>query len=409
MQNVLLVALRSPFMDSDRVFPPLGILYLKSFLLQFNYQVDIEDDPTFAKVATWKDYDLIGFSVMTPQGRDANLFLHEIKQRWPNKICVIGGPHALHYTDEVEQEPWDYIVRGDGEHDLLKILQGKMEKRISTTQASIDEMNNFPLPYRDREFLHRYQYILDGEKTTTLMTSKGCCMGCNFCEDRRTPMRNYTIDRVYNECKEIKSLGFNGAMAFDDILLMLPKRTIEMFSRLKELDMKFRGFAHANTLKPAMAQAFKDGGGVEVGFGCEHAAQKILDVIDKGVKTHHNELFLQTCRDVGLRVKAFFMLGLPGEDWDTIKELEEFIAKHTENGNLYDFDCAIFYPYKGTYIRQHIEKFDIEIVKSIDSLGYYKGKDGQAEAIVRTKALTSEEIKHEKERIYRTYNKRFKN
>ena len=92
------------------------------------------------------------------------------------------------------------------------------------------------------------------------------------------------------------------------------------------------------------------------------------------------------------------MLGLPGESRETIKETEKFIA----NSGVDDFDLAIYYPYKGIRIRDRINEYDLFFDEG-SAIGYYKGKLGKAEAVVRTSALSAEEIENEKERIFKKY------
>ena len=419
MARVLLVSLRSPFMDSDRVFPPIGLMQLKSCLDAAGHETTLVDDFDPEDVPwVYGGYDVAGFSVMTPQGRDAVRALELMRKYHPNTINVIGGPHALHYLDEVEKHPWDYIVPADGERAIVQIADVHSQhchgairlERIIRDQLSTQDMNKTPRPWRAQQFIGAYDYRLDGLRTTTLLTTRGCPMGCKFCEDRRTTVRHYEVDRVVKEIEDAKAVGFGAIMFFDDIFAMIPQRTAELTAAIKPLGIKYRCFAHANTLKEEMAAQLADSGCVEIGFGCEHAHQKMLDTIGKGVKVAHNEEFLARCQRHGIRVKAFFIVGLPGEDHETLATLEEFIARHTDAGTLSDFDLSVYYPYRGTYIRENLDEFDLQVSGEIDaSLGYYKGVEGSAEVVIRTAALTGQEIQEAKERIYRTYNRRFKN
>lgn len=409
MSKVYLISLRSPFLDDDRVFPPIGVLQLRSCLAAAGHETTVEDDFDFENPSRYADADVVGFSVMTPQGREAERARRLLAQHAPGAKLVIGGPHALHYTEQVVAAPWDYVVRGDGERVMVQIADGDpAAPRISSDQLTEDEMNACPLPWRDAEFLHRYRYRLDGLPGTTMLTTRGCPMGCAFCEDRRTKVRHYRPDRVRAEVQQVYDAGFRAIMFFDDIFAMMPKRTAELTEIMKPFGMKYRCFAHANTLREDMARQMADSGCVEVGFGCEHAAQKILDVIGKGVRAEQNVEFLQRCRRWGIRVKAFFIVGLPGEDRDTLLALEEFIATHTANGNLHDFDATVYYPYRGTLIRDKLDEYDMQVAGDLDaSLGYYKGREGAAEVCIRTAGLSGEEIRAAKEYLYRRYNRRF--
>lgn len=414
MARVLLVSLRSPFLDSDRVFPPIGLLQLKACLDEAGHDTDLVDDFDPRDVPTlYGGYQVVGFSVMTPQGRDAAAALELFRHHHPGTRTVIGGPHALHYFDEVERQPWDYIVPADGERAIVNIADATDQQvgitRVMRDQLSEEQMNGTPRPWRAPSFLRRYNYRLEDRNTTTLLTTRGCPMGCKFCEDRRTKVRHYEIPRVLAEIADAREAGFGAIMFFDDIFAMIPERTRALTDAIRPLDIRYRCFAHANTLRETMAEQLASSGCVEIGFGCEHASQKMLDVIGKGVRTAHNEEFLARCARYGIRVKAFFIVGLPGENRDTLAELEAFIARHTAAGTLFDFDVTVYMPYRGTYIRDNLSEFDIEIVGDIDALGYYKGKEGRAEVVVRTSALSGEDLAAAKDHIYRTYNRRFRN
>ena len=124
MKRVLLAAMRSPFLDSDRVYPPLGILYLKSALQKEGFECDVTDDFDPTHPEKYSQYDLFGASVMTPQREQAHEFVTTLKQAYPDKMVIIGGPHAKHYVSECLKEPWDHVVVEDGERVIPLILQG---------------------------------------------------------------------------------------------------------------------------------------------------------------------------------------------------------------------------------------------------------------------------------------------
>jgi len=410
MSRVLLVSLRSPFMDSDRVFPPLGTMQLKACLDAAGHDCVLDDAPDFSDTDRYRGYDVLGFSVMTPQGREAREAVTSLKAAGVGGQFVIGGPHALHYRDVCEPDPWDYLITGDGERALTALADGDRSlPRIVHEVMTEEEMNATPRPWRDREWLSKYQWKLDGVPGTTMLTTRGCPMGCRFCEDARTKVRHYAPERIKAEVEDCIAAGFGALMFFDDIFAMLPKRTTELTRLIKPYGLKYRCFAHANTLKENMAAELAASGCTEIGFGCEHASQKMLDTIGKGVKVKDNEDFLQRCARHGIRVKAFFIAGLPGETQETLDELEAFIARHTASGLLYDFDLTVYFPYRGTEFRDRMSKYDLSAEGDLDAaLGFYKGKDGSAEVTLRTAALSGEEISAAKERIYRTHNRRYK-
>ncbi len=400
MENkVLLISLRSSFLDSDRVFPPLGILYLKGILEEKGIYSELDDEFDFGNIEKYESFSHICISCITPQRGEAKRILKAIKYCFPSKRVVIGGPHAIFYTDDCIGLDYDHIVIGDGEKSILSILSGNKE-RVLNTDLNVSEMNSSPLPFRDIDFLSKYCYSLDGLATTTMITSRGCPFSCGFCEHARTKVRYYSPQRIAEELSQVVGLGYGAVMFFDDLFAVSQKRVEELCEVINPFGIKFRCFSHVKCMIPKMAEVLARAGCVETGVGMESGSQKILDVVKfptPTIKESYN--YIKICHDFGIRVKAFFMLGLPGETLETIKETEEFIA----TSGVDDFDLVVYYPYKGTRIRDKISEYDLYLESN--GLGYYKGKKGSAESVVRTSSLSAEQIRSEKERIFKKYKK----
>jgi len=402
--KVLLVSLRSPFLDSDRVMPHLSILYLKSVLDQAGVECQIEDAFDFDNLEKYKGFDYFGISALTPQRQEAEKILKTVKENFSSAKVVIGGAHPTFYQKACEPLGYDYIVTGDGEKSLLNILQTQPSERVLRHEMSEAEMNQMPIPYRTAEFLSQYKYLIDGLPATTMMTSRGCPFNCAFCENAQTKVRFYNKEFVEAEIKNITDIGFKAIMFFDDLFAINQPRVEELCSVIKKYDIKFRCFGHAHLMTEPIAKILAEAGCVETGVGMESGAQEILDIVKRPritVEQLYN--YVKTCHKYGIRVKGFFILGLPGETKETIKKTEEFIA----NSGVNDFDLTTYYPYHGTEIRDHMEKYDISFEADSDaaSLGYYKGKCGQAESVVRTSALSAQEIAAERDRIFNLYKK----
>jgi hypothetical protein len=62
-KRILLVTPDSPFLDDQRVFPGLGVLYLAAVAIRAGVNIYYTDDVSEIAIA---DYDVIGISCMTP-------------------------------------------------------------------------------------------------------------------------------------------------------------------------------------------------------------------------------------------------------------------------------------------------------------------------------------------------------
>jgi len=402
-KKILLTTLESPFLDDQYVFPYLGVLYLMSIAHKVGADVTFTDKLSLFDVV---DYDVVAISCMTPQGEQAYQICRFIKKIHPHITVVIGGPHATNYLDECLKEPFDIIVVGDGERIWEKLLTGEIGgQRVLCDNLTESEMNSYPVPYREKSYIDRYNYYLNGVKATTLVNSRGCPMRCAFCESAKTKPKWFSLEHFEKEIKSIVDLGIRGVMIFDDLFAVTPNKTKPYLEVLKRESLIFRCFGHAKlmTKHPEMAALLRKSGCIEIGFGAESASQKILDTIFKGTKVEDMHNFVEIVIQAGIKVKAFFIIGLPGETEETARATSEFIKKYrAKYPELFDFDLTVFFPYKGTQIGDSVRNgggFDIRPRRGmswseIDSNGYgaYKKKKGDADMVVETNGLTAERI-----------------
>ena len=399
-KKILLTTLDSSFLDDQYVFPYLGILYLMSVAVRAGVKVHYTDRFDIDSGA-----DVVGISCMTPQGSQAYRICREIKARYPKTMVMIGGPHATHYLDECRKEPFDIIVTGDGERIFEELLLGKVnESRLSAKSTpeqlifnddlTETEMNSYPVPYRSPTYIGRYNYDLNGVKTTTLVNSRGCPMRCAFCEQGRTKVKWFSLEHFKREINSIVGLGIRAVMIFDDLFAMSAAKLKPYLDVLKESPLIFRCFGHAKTMTSEMASMLYEAGCVEVAFGGESAAQEILDTVNKRTTVEQMHAFVETVIQAGMKVKAFFIIGLPGETEETFKKTYDFVEKYRlKYPDSFDFDLTVFFPYKGTLIgdsmRNGSNAFNIRPRLSwseIDGNGYgaFKKKRGASDIVIET-------------------------
>lgn len=469
-KKVLLTSLDSPFLDSQYVFPYLGILYLAAVAADvgmrvryintrqeyFNKNILSESDFFYTdefdmnNIDQYEDIDIIGISCMTPQGDQAYRIRKALKNKYPNKMIILGGPHAKYYLDECKKEGFDVIVAGDGERIFRDLLIGDIDSLSSnldlqSSEDSLifqdyltkDEMNEFPIPYREKSYLDKYNYLLQGAKATTLVNSRGCPMGCAFCEDRRTQGRWFSPSHFEEEIQTIVENGINAIMIFDDLFTISPKKLQPYAEILKKFHKKksliYRCFGHAKIITdyPEILDLLRESGCVEIGFGAESASQEILNTVYKGNKVEEMHACVENTIRAGIRIKAFFMIGLPGETKETFQETYNFIERYrTKYPDSFDFDLAVFFPYKGTLIGDtvrlpegekitlHNQKIDHTFFKirlkeglswkEVDSGNYgaYKKKGGESDVVIETYdwekemlLLSADQINELKERV----------
>jgi radical SAM superfamily enzyme YgiQ (UPF0313 family) len=297
---------------------------------------------------------------------------------------------------------WDYLVGGDGERVLPQILRGEKVARTTYDQIPRQELAEMPPPDRlgEAAFLRRYNYTLAGLNSTTMMLGRGCPMACKFCEDARTLTRWTSVGNAEAELADILLLGYDGVYLFDDLFAINLGKCQPYLDLLKLSGLKFRCNVHARFMTDEFAAALAKAGCVEVAFGAESGSQQILDRIEKKTTVAQNYACVQHCKNHGITVKAFLMIGLPGETRETIADTERFIC----NSGIDDAQIAIYYPYKGTELRREMDEgLNSDLAFTGEGLGAYGQKNCGTDSVVRTQELSADDLVQIREELIRTY------
>lgn len=333
---------------SERIYIPLGCLYLISMLKKNNFKVKFLDmqlcpysaplsSSSFLKFIQNPQSSVIGFSCMADTLPLAVLAAKALKENYNDITIIFGGPGPTGASKELIKNFSfiDIVTSGEGEITLLEALKAvnsndkynalknvkgiiyKDERKKIKTNPPRERMKNLdliPLPAYEEIDLSLYS-----SSAGPLITSRGCSYKCAFC-DVRSIWRNKTLHRsIDNILKEIKLLvndyNFKEISIKDDIFTISKGRIKEFSSKIKKTKLEFKWdcFGRINSIDknclPLMAQA----GCKNIFYGIESGSNKILNKIKKGFtieKAH--EVVLESLKHMG--VTATFIWGFPFEE-----------------------------------------------------------------------------------------------
>jgi len=118
-----------------------------------------------------------------------------------------------------------------------------------------------------------------------------------------------------------------------------------------------------------------------VSFGMETGNAEMLKRIRKGATLEQARRAAELCKQAGVFPHASFVVGLPGESPETLRDTAEFSASLDI---IYGFH--ILTPFPGTTVREEVEKYDLEILTD-DWTKYDANR-----AIIRTSRLSPQDI-----------------
>jgi radical SAM superfamily enzyme YgiQ (UPF0313 family) len=331
------------------VFPPIGLLYLAAFLRENSsnlvvkiYDSQVEEESFFRYIKMFKP-DVVGITCQSALVYSALETARIVKATLPDAFVVIGGVHAsLRPQDLLCNEHVDVVVRGEGEETLLEICKALIDGRrhddikgISYRDENSEIVNNpdrpvaanldaYPMPALDLLPLEKYRISPDmrmGSKFGLVITARGCPYNCVFCANKLLTKKTYRARSISSVIDEIdyylKNYQINQLMIFDDNFAVDKKRTIELCEEFvkRNYQNKFTWWAQArvDVLDKEVLCAMKKAGCTILSLGLESGSQRLLDLIKKEISLSKTREIVNLIKDVGIKTRASFILGLPTE------------------------------------------------------------------------------------------------
>jgi anaerobic magnesium-protoporphyrin IX monomethyl ester cyclase len=347
-------------------FPPMGILYVGTYLNENNFDVSLLDQ--FARglsiedTLKWikrEDPDILGFSTITTAGTgrsSAEIAKRAKDEINPNLKILFGNYHAtFNDTRILNKYPFiDACIRGEGENTLLEIAE-KLEKGkgfedikgvtyrdngsiIRNNDRSLIE-NIDILPFPNRKLLGNVEYKnrvegldLSIGKFTSAASSRGCAFKCSFCSSSMFwgNWRPRSPENIVQELSILEEQGYENLLWVDDNFTISKKRLIKLSHLLKKEKLEFKWMAEGRVSQSSMEllNAMKQMGCKILSYGVESGSQRILDWYNKQINLNQVYDAIKNSKKVGIdMVLANFIVGAPIETREEIINTLNFSLK----------------------------------------------------------------------------------
>lgn len=353
----------------------LGLLYIASFLEEKGAQVSFLDmslyddsEQRLINVLKSNNFDFIGLTAYTNFIKTANRVAGISKQHSEAKI-VIGGAHASALPIETLKifRNFDYLVYGEGEKtlaelvtktdisDIKGLLWRDRDKIVQNPPRDpIEDLDKLPFPARHLLDFNKYipppgnYYKLP---STAILSSRGCPFQCTYCSRAGTRFKNRVSFRsVENIIREIQlcisNYGIYDFRFYDDIFVMPKKRLMEFCQGLikKKIKITWNCYSRVDTMDEEMLQIMRKTGCYHIKYGVEFGTQKWLKITKKNTTLEQARKTINTTKKIGIAAKASFMIGMPGETVDEIKQTINFAKELNPTYTIF----SIFTPLPGS-------------------------------------------------------------
>lgn len=360
-----IVLISPPFPNA--VAPPLGLGYISSMLKQNGHDVVLLD--AFNK--SWEEIreflisnrgDVYGISFTTSNRFDGFKLARLMKSINPDAKVITGGVHPTLCPEQCLNY-CDIVVRGEGEHtvldlintveenkDLTKVLGISFKKNgkiiHNTNRPFTENLDEFPFPdfsqfppldsYAPYEDLILDLGVYAKMNKAPMITSRGCPYRCIFCSSSNFWGHKFRFRSAKNVVDEVEWLNQDFKVDyirfFDDNVTYNKKRLVEICQEIqrRKLDIVWRCEGRVNRIFVDFRtlQEMKKAGCHLIEYGIESGSQAGIDALKKDITLEEAERAIELTRKAGIAVKAFFIIGNPAETKKTIEKTRRFVQKN---------------------------------------------------------------------------------
>ncbi|MEW5821477.1 MAG: radical SAM protein [Cyanobacteriota bacterium] len=337
----------------------------------------IEINPDFVGISIGCNTQLIGGLTLA----------RKIKALLPHAHVNIGGNSFTRLLDIVDERPeiFDYftdsITYGEGEIALLTLVQAleknegisnvpsiaykKDNKTIINSSRTPYNLNNLPTPDFDGLDLSLY---LGGDIIFPVQSSRGCYwQKCTFCDHDFG--NKYAIKTPSKMVKELKELSekYNTKYFYfvDEAISPNYMKSLAKTINETKLDIAWYTCARAEIgFDKETCETSSKAGLKMLLWGLESGSDRILDLINKGIKKDAYLETLKNTADAGVWNHAFFFFGFPSEELLEAMESINVLIKNKKI--IHSYGMGPFTLGKYSPIAEHPEKYFISNIEPYD-------------------------------------------
>ena len=268
----------------------------------------------------------------------------------PAITTLLGGPFPTFKYHELLRDPSgavDIVLRGEAEStfpELLVALQGgsldavrgiaflREDEVIATEiRPHIADLDTIKPAWHLLDW-DAYRYRIDpGGRMASILTSRGCMMGCSFCSHRafwRGDWRARTPEDVLEEVRLLVD-----RYQVESITMIDPYPTHDRARWEHLLDLFIEANLGVDLLMETRVEdivrdedilpKYRKAGVIHMYLGAEGSTDEMLGMLNKGTDVSMNERAIRLARAHDMVTEASFMIGHPTETWESIERTIE--------------------------------------------------------------------------------------
>lgn len=377
--------------------PPLGLANVAASVRAAGFSVKILDaailelsaEETLKRIREAAPR-IIGITGATIAVRSMFEIARLAKENFENVPVIIGGSHisaAPEATFERHGALIDAAVIGEGDYTAPELadalLNGKPLDAINglaflrdgnlaftPPREVVKDLDSLPMAARDLlpripDHYHPAANCYLRAPSTSIITSRGCAGKCSFCDRTVSTgrLRGHSAERLIETIELLaRDYGIRDVIMYDDNYVALRSRLHAFCGMLikKNNPVSWSCIARADMVGKEELAIMKKAGCWQIAYGVESGSPEILESLNKGLTHEKIRETLALTKKAGIATRGYFMIGVPGETEETIKQTMRFM----KSAPLDDFHISFFTPWPAS-----------ELYHKIKESGYYDNID----------------------------------
>jgi radical SAM superfamily enzyme YgiQ (UPF0313 family) len=220
---------------------------------------------------------------------------------------------------------------------------------VNWTRPFLQDLNDMPHPRHGLLPWQKYRMPLIKGPFTFIVTSRGCPAGCTYCIKHvsyQYSVRLRSPENIMEELWILKNLGINNVHMYADLFTVNRDQVMGLCELMikENINMRWTCNSRVDYVDEEMLKMMGKAGNWLISWGIESGNEQILKHARKGAYPDKAERALTWARQAGIKNWGYFIIGLPGETEETIRDTIDFSKK-------LPLDIALFHvaaPYPGT-------------------------------------------------------------
>ena len=245
---------------------------------------------------------------------------------------------------QLDGNPQEYLSRVKG-----LVWRNGEEIVVNPPRPFIPNLDDLPLPLHHLLPIDTYRMPMVKGPYTFIVTSRGCPAGCKYCIKHvsyQYSIRLRSPESIVEELWELNRLGVHSVHMYTDLFTVNRDQVMGMCDLIiKEgLKVKWTCNSRVDYVDEEMLQRMAQAGNWLIAWGIESGSEEVLKRAHKGYRMEQAPLALKWAKKAGIMNWGYFIIGLPGETEETIRQTIDLSKK-------LPLDIALFHiaaPYPGT-------------------------------------------------------------